>query len=261
MTTAALQAAADAASGRLRLAGSSPRAARTTPSIGAVAGSTQISFSVALATADSTVDAPPSTHAQAAGSSIPPPAGFRIAAPCGSYFGEVFDTTLPDFGNGYPSNPPWPVCGYAPGQFRSAYGLPGPDNGAGARVAIVDAYASPTLYDDAAHFAALNGPKGTILIDARIVASTGAFAGSTGQVAYDGADNALTGSGTYAGQWTGPQPHGSRGALKARPHHHTPDTTLRPPGGQHETPDTNRSAAAVDLPAPRCAVRAAHDWR
>jgi subtilase family serine protease len=112
-----------------------------------------------LAHVDSTVDAPPSKHVQSPGNSIPQPAGFRVATPCAGYFGQIFDTTLPAYGNGYRSNPPWAVCGYAPPQFRSAYGLTGPDNGAGTTVAIVDAYASPTLQQDAQHFATLNDPS------------------------------------------------------------------------------------------------------
>jgi subtilase family serine protease len=123
---------------------------------GTIAGVSGVSQSPARA--DSTVDAPPSTHVQTPGSKIPQPAGFRVAPPCGSSFGQVFDTTLPDYGNGFPADPPWAVCGYTPGQFRSAYGLTGPNDGAGTTVAIVDAYASPTLFDDAQHFAALNDP-------------------------------------------------------------------------------------------------------
>jgi hypothetical protein len=57
--------------------------------------------------------ATPSTH-------IPPPAGFRVAPPCGVYYGEKIDSTLPPYGSGYPANPPWAVCGYTPPQFRSA---------------------------------------------------------------------------------------------------------------------------------------------
>ncbi len=52
--------------------------------------------------------------------------------------------------------------------------------------------------------AALNGAQGTIHIDAKIVAGTGGFAGSTGSVAFDGTDDAATGSGTYAGTWRHP---------------------------------------------------------
>src|SRR5262249_17177151 len=91
--------------------------------------------------------------------SIPQPAGFRVAPPCGTYSGQQVDTTLPSYGNHYPSDPPWAVCGYTPPQFRSAYGLTGPDTGKGVTVAIVDAYASPTLFSDAQKFALRNDPS------------------------------------------------------------------------------------------------------
>jgi subtilase family serine protease len=90
---------------------------------------------------------------------IPQPAGFRVAPPCGSYYNQKLDKTLPPYGNGYPATPPWAVCGYTGPQFRSAYGLSGPNTGRGVTVAIVDAYASPTLYQDAHEFAAINDPS------------------------------------------------------------------------------------------------------
>jgi subtilase family serine protease len=92
-------------------------------------------------------------------SPAPPPSGLRPAPPCGTYFGEKLDTTLPPFGNGYPPSPPWAICGYTPPQFRSAYNLTGRANGSGVTVAVVDAYASPTLIPDARKYAALNDPS------------------------------------------------------------------------------------------------------
>lgn len=89
---------------------------------------------------------------------IPQPPGFRVAPPCGAYYNDKLDTQLPPYGNGYPATPPWAVCGYVGSQFRSAYGLSGPNDGRGVTVAIVDAYASPTLFYDAHHFAAINDP-------------------------------------------------------------------------------------------------------
>ena len=98
---------------------------------------------------------------------IPQPAGYRIAKPCGTYYGQVNDranpaldlkTPLPPY-SGYPYPAPWAVCGYTGPQFRSAYGLTSGANGSGVTVAIVDAYESPTLYSDAQHFAALNDPS------------------------------------------------------------------------------------------------------
>ena len=85
------------------------------------------------------------------------PAGFRVSQPCGSYFGQKLDTLLPTF-PGYETTPPWAVCGYTGPQLRSAYDLSGPNDGSGVTVAIVDAYASPTLFQDAHEFAAINDP-------------------------------------------------------------------------------------------------------
>ncbi len=96
--------------------------------------------------------------AASSGSEFPQPPGFRVAPPCGQYFGQAIDTTLPPYGNGYPPNPPWAVCGYTGPQFRLAYGLTGPTDGAGVTVAIVDAYTSPTLFADAHRFAAQTDP-------------------------------------------------------------------------------------------------------
>jgi subtilase family serine protease len=93
------------------------------------------------------------------GNSPPPPPATNIATPCGTYYNQIFDTTLPAYGNGYPHPPPWVTCGYKPPQFRSAYHLTGSSSGAGVTVAIVDAYASPTLFSDAQKYASLNDPS------------------------------------------------------------------------------------------------------
>ena len=98
---------------------------------------------------------------------IPQPAGYRIAKPCGTYYGQKNDAAnpaldtnkpLPPY-SGYPYPAPWAVCGYTGPQFRSAYGLTSGANGSGVTVAIVDAYESPTLYSDARQFAAINDPS------------------------------------------------------------------------------------------------------
>ena len=96
-------------------------------------------------------------------SPFPPPAGFRVAPPCSTYYGQQVDTTLPAYGNGYPSPAPWAVCGYTPPQFRSAYGIPSNLDGTGVTVAITDAYASPTLLSDAQQSAALTDPSHPLL--------------------------------------------------------------------------------------------------
>jgi subtilase family serine protease len=95
----------------------------------------------------------------AAPAAVAPPDGFHNAPPCSSYWGEKIDTTDPAY-NG--QKLPYAPCGYKPGQLRSAYNI---DNvvgrgvdGHGVTVAIVDAFASPTLYADAAEYARRNDP-------------------------------------------------------------------------------------------------------
>jgi subtilase family serine protease len=91
------------------------------------------------------------------------PAGFRNAHPCSTYWGQQVDTTDPAYGGGFPNPLPYAPCGYTPTQLRSAYGLApivdGGDSGQGVTVAIVDAYASPTLLKDAQKYASLNDPS------------------------------------------------------------------------------------------------------
>ncbi|MDQ1698458.1 MAG: hypothetical protein QOG34_321 [Frankiaceae bacterium] len=112
-----------------------------------------------------------------------PSAGFRNATPLSSYWGEkTTDTTpvspadgpyvlapntttsttdhlatpvtLPDYAG---SPRPYATRGYTPTQLRSAYSLTDAQTGAGQTVAVIDAYASPTIvndvntYYDAAH--------------------------------------------------------------------------------------------------------------
>jgi len=91
---------------------------------------------------------------------IPQPSGFRNATPCSSYYGQEPASTLPAFGGGFPNPLPYAVCGYKPAQLQGAYNLAGPIsqgvNGSGVTVAIVDAFASPTLYSDAVEYAQKN---------------------------------------------------------------------------------------------------------
>src|SRR5262249_6244067 len=62
----------------------------------------------------------------------------------------------------YPDPLPWAPCGYKPEQLRQAYGtsasVAGGTNGTGVTVAIVDAYASPTVASDVATYAQRNDP-------------------------------------------------------------------------------------------------------
>ena len=96
-------------------------------------------------------------------SPYPPPSGFVPSPPCGTYYGEKTETTLPPFGSGYPATPPYTVCGYLPGQFRSAYGVAAQvaagRSGQGVTVAIIDAYGSPTLLSDVQQYFRASDPN------------------------------------------------------------------------------------------------------
>ncbi|MHB8449324.1 MAG: S53 family peptidase [Mycobacteriales bacterium] len=75
-----------------------------------------------------------------------PPPAFVNAPPCSTYSGQLPATGLP---KAYGRVSPYVVCGFTPGQVRSAYGVSSTGlTGAGVRVGIVDAYASPTVASD-----------------------------------------------------------------------------------------------------------------
>lgn len=91
-----------------------------------------------------------------------PPAAFVNSGPCSSYYGEKTATGLPTL-PGVTNPMPYVVCGYKPGQIRSAYGedtlLKAGYDGRGATVAIIDAFASPTILSDAQTYAKRNDPS------------------------------------------------------------------------------------------------------
>ena len=75
----------------------------------------------------------------------PPPAAFVSAQPCSAYWGDKQAT---GFTNPYGTGTlPYAPCGYTPSQIRGAYGISGYD-GSGQTVAIIDAYAAPTIAAD-----------------------------------------------------------------------------------------------------------------
>jgi subtilase family serine protease len=80
----------------------------------------------------------------------PPSAGIKNAPPCSAYWAEqispyAYPTGFTSLST--PSRPPWVICGHTPTQIKGAYGISGYD-GAGQTVAIIDAYASPTILQD-----------------------------------------------------------------------------------------------------------------
>jgi subtilase family serine protease len=81
----------------------------------------------------------------------PPPGGFRNAPPLSDYWAQLvspyaYPTGFTDLNN--PATAPWTVRGYTPAQIKGAYGISSAYNGAGQTVAVIDAFASPTILSD-----------------------------------------------------------------------------------------------------------------
>jgi subtilase family serine protease len=81
----------------------------------------------------------------------PPAAGFRNAPPLSTYWAEFvspysYPSGFTDVSN--PPTAPWSIKGHTPQQVKSAYGIPSSYDGSGQTVAVIDAYASPTILSD-----------------------------------------------------------------------------------------------------------------
>ncbi|MEU6241176.1 S53 family peptidase [Streptomyces sp. NPDC047024] len=83
----------------------------------------------------------------------PPDSVFKNAGPFSSYYGSNVASALPD---AYGHKIPYAIKGYTGKQLRAAYGA-GDYTGRHVRVAITDAYASPTIAADASTYAKTNG--------------------------------------------------------------------------------------------------------
>jgi subtilase family serine protease len=86
-----------------------------------------------------------------ADSKAPPSGGFRNAPPLSNFWAELLSPYA--FPTGFTDVPlrnvPWAVKGHTPDQIKGAYGLSGSGlDGSGQTVAIIDAYASPTILQD-----------------------------------------------------------------------------------------------------------------
>ncbi|MBM6400346.1 S53 family peptidase [Phycicoccus sonneratiae] len=90
-------------------------------------------------------------------SDLGPPPGFVNSTTCGAYYGQKVDRTDPAFQG---KHLPYSVCGYVPKQLRSAYGVTATHRtGKGETVAITDAFAAPTIQEDANTYAKRHGDK------------------------------------------------------------------------------------------------------
>ncbi|HEU5422311.1 MAG TPA: protease pro-enzyme activation domain-containing protein, partial [Nitrolancea sp.] len=98
------------------------------------------------------------THPYNLSADAPPSAGFRNAPPCSTYWAEKIATDLP---TAYGEAQPYAPCGYTPAQLQGAYGISGAiaggNDGSGQTVAIIDAYASPTIVQDVNQYSADHG--------------------------------------------------------------------------------------------------------
>jgi subtilase family serine protease len=89
----------------------------------------------------------------------PPAAAFVNAPPCSIYWAESSTSGLPTAyqQTTFPDVP----CGYTPSQLQGAYGvdanIAAGNDGTGQTVAILDAYASPTILNDVNTYSALHG--------------------------------------------------------------------------------------------------------
>lgn len=83
------------------------------------------------------------------------PLAFLNARPCSQYWHQTKAVNQPKFkGEDLYVN----TCGYTPAQIRGAYGFKSvKETGKGATVAIIDAYASPTIEEDLATYSARHG--------------------------------------------------------------------------------------------------------
>jgi subtilase family serine protease len=85
------------------------------------------------------------------GGNAPPSDGFRNAPPLSAYWAQLvspYAYPAGFTGLAAPATVPWSVRGHTPAQIKGAYHISGAYNGAGQTVAVIDAYASPTILQD-----------------------------------------------------------------------------------------------------------------
>jgi subtilase family serine protease len=106
-----------------------------------------------------------STGATAPSSTAPPPSGVNNARPCSLFYGQVQASVRSDFVTPLPTYlgtiRSYAVCGYQPAQLRGAYQVnQTPFTGSGVTVGIIDAYAAPTILQDANRYATTHNDPG-----------------------------------------------------------------------------------------------------
>ena len=98
------------------------------------------------------------SHDMTPADTLPPPGpNYWVAPPCSTYYGQKVAVGEP---SAYGAKQPWTNCGYTPHQIRGAYHVSQSGmTGKGVTVAVVDAYASPTMLSDANQYAKVTGDK------------------------------------------------------------------------------------------------------
>lgn len=85
-----------------------------------------------------------------ADANAPAPEGFRNSPPLSAYWAQLPSTY--SFPKGFTDlklpSVPWAPAGLTPAQIKGAYGISASYDGAGQTIAIIDAYASPTILQD-----------------------------------------------------------------------------------------------------------------
>ena len=99
------------------------------------------------------------SHQMKPGDTLPPPGpNYWVAPPTSTYYGSKTANNVPPADG---QQWPWNVSGYTPQQIRGAYNVSSSGmTGNGQTVAIVDAYASPTMLSDANQFSQVTGNRG-----------------------------------------------------------------------------------------------------
>jgi subtilase family serine protease len=88
-----------------------------------------------------------------------PPAPLYVTPqPCSTYWGQNASPFPNPYGSGAV---PYALCGYTPAQVKGAYGIGNTYDGTGQTVAIVDAFASPTIQQDLDTWSAARGIPST----------------------------------------------------------------------------------------------------
>jgi subtilase family serine protease len=151
----AASAPADVAASVLSVSGLSTARELMRPQNATTGAATTGAATTGAATTDAATTGATTTGATSTGKLPRPGPNYWVAKPCAAYYGQIIATSKP---KAYGRHWPWAVCGYTPAQVRAAYGVTASRmTGKGQTVAVVDAYASPTMLRDANQFSRLEG--------------------------------------------------------------------------------------------------------